>query len=499
MKTKALYIFVLVTVAMMHTAQAQMPMEPVPDKPVVVNDTVTTISIPAIEIDELDNKLVETLMSNDLYDYMHDEIISNNDTLPFERSIPTELLKERLFALNASTPFDVEYNEALERVVASYLKRNTTYMEKVMTLSDYYFPMIEAKLDKYDIPLEMKYLAIVESSLNPKAKSRAGATGMWQFMYGTGQNYGLEVSSYVDERMDPIKATEAACKYLRALYNIYGNWDLVLAAYNSGPGNVNKAIKRSGGSTNYWNIRSYLPRETANYVPAFQATMYIYQYAKDHGYKPGAADFKRAATDTILVKNMIALERIAEFLDEDLETLQFLNPSYKLDIIPVIPGKTHWIRLPREAANTFVMKEQEAYAFANPKRERQKEEIIGNVVVARSESKTAGTPLKRAEYTVRNGDYLGKIAARYDVGVSEIKAWNNLRSNSLKVGQTLYIHSKKSGSISNKETKVPKIYTVKGGDSYWKIARKYGLTIVVIKKMNPQVTELKPGMKLRLS
>jgi membrane-bound lytic murein transglycosylase D len=298
--------------------------------------------------------------------------------------------------------------------------------------------------------------------------------------------------------MDPIKATEAACKYLRALYTIYGNWDLVLAAYNSGPGNVNKAIKRSGGSTNYWNIRSYLPRETANYVPAFQATMYIYQFAKDHGYKPGAVDFKRAATDTILVKNMIALERVAEFLDVDLETLQFLNPSYKLDIIPVIPGKTHWIRLPREAANTFVNKEEEAYTFSNPKREQQKEATDTATALSR-ESKNSTAVARRTEYSVRNGDYLGKIAARYDVGVSEIIAWNNLRGNSLKIGQTLYIHSKKSGTVPTKETKIPKTYTVKGGDSYWNIARKYGLTIAQIKKMNPQVTELKPGMKLRLS
>jgi len=493
MKTKSLYIYGLFAALIMHNAQAQTLL-----KLAVVKDTLTKVLSPVIELDELDGRLVETLLSNDLFDYMHDEIIGNNDTLPLERTIPTELLKERLFALNASTPFDVEYNEVLERVVANYLKRNTTYMEKVMTLSDYYFPMIEAKLDKYDIPLEMKYLAIVESSLNPKAKSRAGATGMWQFMYGTGQNYGLEVNSYVDERMDPIKATEAACKYLRALYTIYGNWDLVLAAYNSGPGNVNKAIKRSGGSTNYWNIRSYLPRETANYVPAFQATMYIYQFAKDHGYKPGAVDFKRAATDTILVKNMIALERVAEFLDVDLETLQFLNPSYKLDIIPVIPGKTHWIRLPREAANTFVNKEEEAYTFSNPKREQQKEATDTATALSR-ESKNSTAVARRTEYSVRNGDYLGKIAARYDVGVSEIIAWNNLRGNSLKIGQTLYIHSKKSGTVPTKETKIPKTYTVKGGDSYWNIARKYGLTIAQIKKMNPQVTELKPGMKLRLS
>ena len=451
-------------------------------------------------LDELDGKLQTTLNDNDLFDYMHDEIISNNDSIIFEKTVETALLKERLKALNASTPFDIEYNIILEGVIAKYLKRNTTYMEKVMTLSDYYFPMIEATLDKYDIPLEMKYLAIIESSLNPRIKSRMGAAGLWQFMYATGRNYELDVTSYVDERMDPIKSTEAACKYLRVLYDMYGDWDLALAAYNCGPGNVNKAIKRSGGSTNYWELRKYLPRETANYVPAFQATMYIYQYAAAHGYRPGATNYKHIETDTILVKNMVSLEKVAQFVDEDLETIQFLNPSYKLDIIPVIPGKQNFLRLPRQAATTFIMSEDEAYVFADPKGPKPAEPVETEVTtLAATSAPSKKSSTQRLEYTVRNGDYLGKIAERYDVGVSEIRAWNNLKGNNLKVGQKLAIHSKNGAVSGSKDAKVPKIYTVKGGDSYWKIARKYGLTIVVIKKLNPQVKDLKPGVKLRLS
>lgn len=447
-------------------------------------------------IDELDSKLQTTLNDNDLYDYMHNEIISNNDSIVFEKTVDTDVLKQRLAALNASTPFDIEYNIILEGVIAKYLKRNTTYMERVMTLSDYYFPMIEATLDKYDIPLEMKYLAVIESGLNPRIKSRVGATGMWQFMYPTGRNYDLEVTSYVDERMDPVKSTEAACKYLRVLYDMYGNWDLALAAYNCGPGNVNKAIKRSGGSTNYWELRKYLPRETANYVPAFQATMYVYQYAQEHGYRPGAVRFKRIETDTILVKNMISLERVAQFVDEDFESIQFLNPSYKLDVIPVIPGKQNFLRLPREAATTFIMNESDAYAFADPKRKNNAKNTE-TLVATKTESAAVAD---RVVYKVRSGDYLGKIAQHYDVGVTDIKSWNNLRSNSLEVGQTLYIHtSKKTNDDLTVVKNTPKIHKVRSGDSFWKIANKYGVTIAGIKKLNPQVKSLKPGIKLRIA
>ena len=197
-------------------------------------------------------------------------LIENQDFNPVEyEELPTELLKKRLAELDARTPFTVEYNPSLESVIKGYLKNRRRTMAKLMALSDYYFPMFEEELDKHDLPLEMKYLAIVESALDPRARSRVGATGLWQFMYATGKMFGLEVSSYVDERSDPLMATEAACKYLKSLHGSLGDWDLALAAYNSGPGNVSKAIRRSGGRTNYWNIRSHLPRETAGYVPAF--------------------------------------------------------------------------------------------------------------------------------------------------------------------------------------------------------------------------------------
>ena len=231
------------------------------------------------EITLIDSLWLQEMFSSPLYDsiqYVIDESTLEDVVL---EELPTELLKERLVLLDSKTPFHIEYNYSLERLIKTYLKTRKKSFSTLMSRAAYYFPMFEVQLDKYDIPLEIKYLAIVESALKPRAKSRVGATGLWQFMYQTGKQFDLKVSSYVDERYDPLKATEAACQYLSTLYKIFGDWDLALAAYNSGPGNVNKAIRRSGGQRNYWNIRSYLPRETAGYVPAFYATLYIFEYA----------------------------------------------------------------------------------------------------------------------------------------------------------------------------------------------------------------------------
>ncbi len=207
-----------------------------------------------------------------------------NDSI-FEIDLPTDTLKARLARMNEKTPFNITYNPSLESVIKSFLTRRRDLMQRMITSSQFYFPLFEQELDNQNIPLEIKYLAIVESALNPKARSRVGAKGLWQFMYSTGKMYGLDVSSYVDERHDPIMATKAASKYLAKLYEIFNDWDLALAAYNSGPGNVNKAIRRSGGYENYWNIRPFLPRETAGYLPAFLANMYIFEYAEEHGFK----------------------------------------------------------------------------------------------------------------------------------------------------------------------------------------------------------------------
>ena len=448
----------------------------------------------------IDEKWLEELYGNDLYDSISKSI----SELTFEEvdypELSTETLKARLKVLNTKTPFNVEYNPGLESVIKSYLKNRRESLQRLIGLSAYYFPMFEQELDSHDIPLEIKYLAIVESALKPRAKSRVGATGLWQFMYSTGKMYGLDVSSYVDERSDPIKSTKAATKYLSKLYEIFGDWDLALAAYNSGPGNVTKAIRRSGGYQNYWNIRHNLPRETAGYLPAFLATMYIFEYAEEHGFTKAKPEFAYKETDTIRVKQMITLDQVSEVTGVDIEELQFLNPSYKLDIIPYIKDENYTLRLPRNVMGPFVNNEDQIYAYAKAefdKREKPLPQFF------EAESKTI--------YRVRSGDFLGKIARKYGVRVSQIKQWNGLRSNNISIGQRLTIYpskpytptssTNKSGSSVKLNPSNVTYYTVKEGDSLWSISQKFsGVSVQNIKDWNDiSGNHLKPGMKLKIS
>ena len=449
------------------------------------------------EAAELDQKWLEELYSNSLYDTIYKSVTELTYEPVDYPELSTDTLKARLARLNAKTPFNIEYNPSLESVIKRYLKHRRTSLERLMGLSHFYFPMFEAEFDNYNIPLEMKYLSIVESALKPKARSRVGATGLWQFMFTTGKEYNLDVSSYVDERSDPISSTSAAAKYLSRLYKIFGDWDLALAAYNSGPGNVNKAIRRSGGYKNYWNIRPNLPRETAGYVPAFLATMYIFEYAEEHGFKPERPPFQLIQTDTVHVKQMITLDQVAETTGVNIEELQFLNPSYKLDIIPKIEGKTYALRLPREAIGIFTSNEDKIYAFAKAEFDKREKPLPELVKVD-----------TKIRYKVRSGDYLGKIARRYGVRVSQIKRWNGLRSNNLKIGQRLTIYPRKP--VTNSKPSTPKTtvsssgrktYKVKSGDSLWSIAQKFsGVSVQNLKDWNDiSGSKLKIGMTLVVS
>ncbi|WGK65813.1 LysM peptidoglycan-binding domain-containing protein [Croceiramulus getboli] len=444
----------------------------------------------------LDSLWVNELVDYSLYDTIA-EMVHNLDYSAVEyEELPTDTLKKRLAAINARTPFNVEYNPALESVIKRYLKRHRPTMERLMAVSEFYFPMFEETLDRYDIPLEMKYLAIVESALRPRARSRVGATGLWQFMFGTGKMYGLDVSSYVDERMDPLLATEAASQYLSKLYEMFDDWDLALASYNSGPGNVSKAIRRSGGRKNYWNIRHNLPRETAGYVPAFLATMYLFEYAEEHGYKKLAPPINFYKTDTIRVKQMITLPQVAKITGLPLDELQFLNPSYKLDIIPFVHDENYVLRLPVEAVGPFVNNETAIYAFAKAELEAREQPLP-----AFQEAES------RIRYRVRSGDYLGKIAERYGVSVSQIKSWNGLRSTNLRIGQRLTIYPRKPAPAVTQAATVTtntasgKRYTVQSGDSLWKISQKFpGTTVEKLKSWNGiRGNNLKPGMTLIVS
>ena len=449
------------------------------------------------EAAELDKKWLEELYSNSLFDTIYKSVTELKYEPVYYPELPTDTLKARLARLNARTPFNVEYNTSLESVIKSYLKHRRNSLERLMGLSHFYFPMFEQEFDNHDIPLEMKYLAIVESALKPRARSRVGATGLWQFMYGTGKEHNLDVSSYVDDRSDPIKSTTAAAEYLGRMYRIFGDWDLALAAYNSGPGNVNKAIRRSGGYKNYWNIRQNLPRETAGYVPAFLATMYIFEYAEEHGFKPERPAFQHIETDTVHVKQMISLDHVSEATGVKIEELQFLNPAYKLDIIPKVEGKTYVLRLPRYAIGTFVTNEDKIYAFANAEfnqREKPLPQIFKNDTKIR--------------YRVKNGDYLGKIARKYGVRVSQLKQWNGLRSNNLKIGQRLTVYPRNNGASSASkpvkkvvDTAGKQTYKVRSGDSLWTIAQKFsGVSVQNIKDWNDiSSNKLKIGTTLIVS
>ncbi|MEE9349514.1 MAG: transglycosylase SLT domain-containing protein [Flavobacteriaceae bacterium] len=349
-----------------------------------------------------------------------------------DTELDTETLKQRLSFLNSKTPFNVEYNEILERIIKRFLKNRKDKYAKLMAKATYYFPLIEAELTRFDIPLEMKYLAVIESALNPTAKSRVGASGLWQFMYATGKQFDLQVNSYVDERHDVLKATIAACKFLKQLHNTFGDWDLALAAYNSGPGNVSKAIRRSGGSRNYWNIRHFLPRETASYVPLFYTTMYIFEYANEHQIVATENVLQHFETDAIQVKEQISLDQITQAINVSKNTLKFLNPQYRLGIIPVIEGRNYKLVLPRKAIGSFVQNEDRIYAFAKAD-DAKREKPIPKLVKMTN----------KIRYKVRKGDFLGKIAKRYGVSVKKIKRWNGLKSTNLKIGQRLTIYPRR--------------------------------------------------------
>jgi len=451
---------------------------------------------------EIDSLWLAELTNSDLFPQIQESVLEipyNTDEISVVdfQELSTETLKERLEELNKKTPFDISYNPVLESTIRSYLKRNKKAMERLMSLSQYYFPLFEKELDKYDVPLELKYLPIIESALNPRAKSRVGATGLWQFMFATGKMHGLQVNSYVDERMDPEKSTTAAAEYLSELYKIFGDWNLVLSSYNYGPGNVSRAIRRSGGITDYWHLRNFMPRETANYVPAFLATLYVFSYAEEHGFQPYQPEVAHFETDTVQIKKDIKLKHIAEIIGVDEDLLSFLNPSFKLKHIPVSEGKFTSIRLPIRQAGIFAANEKEIYQHA--------EELLAKEGQPRYELLQ-----ERINYRVQSGDYLGKIANKYGVSVQLIKNWNRLSSNNIRPGQNLVIYPKEprvaSSVAANSSSKNPssgneKYYTVKSGDSIWSISQKFkGVTVNQIKKWNGiSGNYLKPGMKLKIS
>ena len=457
----------------------------------------------------VDSLWMKELTSLDIYDDLTKDIQTINKDVTIDQELPTELLKQRLLVMNQKSPFEIEYNQGLENIIKSFLKNRKKSFSRLMALSEYYFPIFEDAFAKQNVPLEIKYLAVVESALNPKAVSKMGATGIWQFMYGTGKQYDLKIDSYIDERSDPLKSTLAASEYMTKMFNVFGDWELVLASYNSGPGNVTKAIRRSGGKTKYWDIRNHLPKETQGYVPAFLATMYLFEFHKEHGINPERAVVKNFETDTIRIKEKMTFKQIADLLDMPQSQLQLLNPSYKLNVVPFYQNEQHFLRLPKDKVAAFVSNEEKIYAYVKhdsnivriPSRLAQK-------ITPKTKSIKSAEPLNLEYYTVQKGDNLSSIAKKYDVSVTDIKQWNKLQSNTVALGKSLKIKSNENtsklskdikatheiikkpteeaiASVDNEEKNEIEVeYSVKSGDNLGSIAQKFGITLQELKEWN---------------
>jgi membrane-bound lytic murein transglycosylase D len=362
-------------------------------------------------------------------------------------------IRYRLSLLESEIP--LEYNQHVKGFIDLYAIRKRELTSKILILSKYYFPLFEQILDQQNLPLEFKYLAVIESALNPRAVSVAGANGLWQFIHSTGQIYGLKINSYVDERRDPYKATLAACRYFKDSYALYNDWLLVIASYNCGPGNVNKAIRRSGGKMNFWEIMPYLPKETRGYVPAFIAATYVLSYHAEHNIFPMDLPIN-LNVDTVYIDNSITFQQLAEMVGLDVSVIEDLNPSYKQGIIPWYIGKAP-IVLPYEYAMRVAdlrsqggMVQALAQATGIPASDiLLDDDLIVNNPEPAAQDKTIvkkrpppPPPVKgeKMMYIVKRGDGLMRIAQKYHCSVEDIKRWNKLKSNRLAAGQRLTIY-----------------------------------------------------------
>lgn len=446
------------------------------------------------------------------------------DSTNFIPDYPDSVYVQRLKDL--PLVMEISYNKIVSNYIHMYTHKKRKLVEVMLGLSDYYFPIFEQLLDANNMPVELKYLAVIESALNPNAVSRVGATGIWQFMYYTGKLYKLEINSLIDERRDPIKATYAAINFMSDLYDIYDDWILVIAAYNCGPANVNKAIRRSGGKKDYWQIYYHLPRETRGYVPAFIAATYVMNYYKYHNIIPKKSDLP-ILCDTISITQQLHLEQVAAFTKLSLNELRMLNPQYRRDIIPG-NVKTYSLRLPYKEINTFIDFQDTIFKYKdsvyfNP-------EAIAKAPIYNTYKPSAPTKNHiKLIYTVKSGDNLGYIAEWYKVKTSNLRYWNSLKGSRIRAGQKLsiYIHkskvdkfrsinkmtfAEKQASIGKKVTvtNMPKIvlkegeyewYTVKRGDTLWDIAKLFpGVSETEIMEWNgiSDASKISVGQKLKI-
>lgn len=457
------------------------------------------------------------------------------DSVKFSSNVSDQVYIDRIKAMNSF--ITLPYNDIVRNYIILYSEKLSEKMSDVLGLCEYYMPIFDEIFNKYEIPEELKAMAVIESAMNPLAVSRAGAKGMWQFMYSTAKLYGLNINSFVDERMDPVKSADAAARYLKDSYAIFGDWNLAIASYNCGAGNVNKAIRRSGGKRAFWDIWPYLPRETRGYVPAFVGALYTMSYYKEHGIRPNSIQMP-AHVDTFKVNKMLHFGQISELTGVPMDIVRNLNPQYRHDIIPG-NEREYVLRLPYTYTSSYIEHEDSLHTY--------KADVFFNPVNIKK-IKDGGDG-ERITYKVKSGDYLGKIAARYGVSVAQIKRWNNLSSNNIQVGQRLTIYrggkapastasktestaSTSSGQASAKaassqtaaspttakssqtaasqataksgQASAPANgsyinYTVKDGESLYLIAKKFpGVSAQNIMDFNKIGSNIKPGMVIRI-
>lgn len=464
--------------------------------------------------------------------------LPDNDSLEaslkyFPRNIPDSVYIQRL--QDIEQVIDLSYNKVVRNFIEMYTEKKRDKVEVMLGLSEYYFPMFEEILDKYGLPLELKYLPVIESALNPRAYSRAGAMGLWQFMYGTAKVMKLEITSFVDERRDPVKSSDAAVRYLKRLYEIYNDWHLAIAAYNCGPGNVNRAIRRSGGKTNYWEIYYRLPRETRGYVPAFIAATYMMNYYQEHNLIPVKPEIPMDV-DTIMINNYLHFDQLEATLKISKEELQALNPMYRRNVIPARPDKPYPLVLPNQKIYEFIDNDTTVFAW-------EREKYFPNNTLVKPAESTSGyfVPVDvkgkaKILYTVQTGDNVGYISSWFHVRANDLRYWNNIHRDMIRAGQKLAIYvpekdkekyekvarmsfAEKQASIgktvsnsSPSTVQVNKVtaeksdndyiyYTVKRGDSIWEIAKKYAdVTSDEIMQLNNISNEkgLYVGQKLKI-
>ncbi|MGL5317606.1 MAG: LysM peptidoglycan-binding domain-containing protein [Bacteroidales bacterium] len=461
------------------------------------------------ESPELLDKVLSNSLDSIISSWMYAGKIKYDSSCTSRRShcpsLPDTTYMNRLEKI--TTLIELPYNNVIKKYIEYYTGPRRKFVEQVLGLSQYYFPMIEQIFDAHGIPLELKYLAIVESALNPSALSKQGASGLWQFMLPTGKHFGLEISTLVDERRNPYQSTLAAAKYLKSLYNIYNDWTLAIAAYNCGPGNVNKAIKRTSGKKDYWAIYYNLPQGTREYMPLFIAINYIMKYHLEHEICPSVCPIA-LDMDTVKINKTVHFNQIAKVTGLSVGELRAYNPQFKRDIIPGTQ-RTHTLRLPMAAMMAYVEQEDVILNTSGTSHLRQTVEIG-----AKATGTAAASAIPDGEYilhTIRSGETLGGIASKYKVKVTDLRKWNNVANNNIRAGKKLKVYGKSAASQNQAsgESKAPnttadvnsfKQYKVKSGDSFWNIAREHKTSVQKIMDINnmSKSSKLMPGQTIRV-